>query len=175
MGGDTAAAVLAARVEQENNYAALLTLWPEIGAKLPAIAQRLQQIAPGLAQLIFSVNANDGSGSARDAKPGESLFETNGQGSGSSSDPGKEPDEERSWNYGDHKNAAKWESQMARRGWTEQQIDQAIKTGQRFDAPNNINPANGATRYVNPETGRSVVIDNITKQILHVGGDGFAY
>ena len=88
LGGDTAAAVLAARVEQESSYAALLTLWPEIGAELPAIAQRLQQIAPGLAQLIFSVNANDGSGSATDAN-GNNLFEqpSNGQGGG---EPGQD-------------------------------------------------------------------------------------
>ena len=91
LGGDTAAAVLAARVEQENNYAALLTLWPEIGAELPAIAQRLQQIAPGLAQLIFSVNANDGSGSASNAG-GNNLFENppTGQGGGSPNDPEKQ-------------------------------------------------------------------------------------
>jgi filamentous hemagglutinin len=84
LGGDTTAAVLAARVEQENNYAALLTIWPEIGAELPAIAQKLQQIAPGLAQLIFSVNANDGSDSGRKANPGENLFEepSKGQGGG---------------------------------------------------------------------------------------------
>jgi hypothetical protein len=36
-------------------------------------------------------------------------------------------------------------------------------------------PANGATRYVNPTTGRSVVIDNVTQEVLHVGGDGFLY
>jgi hypothetical protein len=57
----------------------------------------------------------------------------------------------------------------------EQQIDEAIASGKQFPAPNNVNPANGATRFVHPTTGRSVVIDNVTKELLHVGGDGFKY
>jgi hypothetical protein len=79
------------------------------------------------------------------------------------------------WNYGDHKSQAKWNNQMKQRGWTEQQINEAIYNGKSYPAPNNINPNNGATRYVHPITGRSVVIDNITRRILHVGGDGFKY
>ena len=68
---------------------------------------------------------------------------------------------------------SKWAKQMAKRGWTEQQIDEAIANGKQFAAPNNVNPANGATRFVHPTTGRSVVVDNVTKELLHVGGDGF--
>jgi len=64
---------------------------------------------------------------------------------------------------------------MAQRGWTDAQIDEAVNSGAQHPAPNNINPANGATRYVNPSTGRSVVIDNVTNEVLHVGGDGFRY
>ena len=64
---------------------------------------------------------------------------------------------------------------MEQRGWTPQQIDDAIANGKKFPAQNNINPANGATRYVNPQTGRSVVIDNKTGQVIHVGGTGFKY
>jgi len=79
------------------------------------------------------------------------------------------------WNYGDYKSQSKWENQMEQRGWTEQQIDEAIFKGESYPAPNNINPNNGATRYVHPITGRSVVIDNVTGKILHVGGDGFKY
>jgi len=79
------------------------------------------------------------------------------------------------WNYGDHKSQTKWENQMKQRGWTEQQIDEAIFKGESYPAPNNINPNNGATRYVHPTTGRSVVVDNATGKILHVGGDGFKY
>ena len=38
-----------------------------------------------------------------------------------------------------------------------------------------IDKDNSATRYVHPETGRSVVIDNVTGEVIHVGGDGFKY
>jgi hypothetical protein len=80
-----------------------------------------------------------------------------------------------SWNYGDHKSQTKWENQMKQRGWTEQQINEALYSGDSYSAPNNISPNNGATRYVHPTTGRSIVIDNVTGRILHVGGDGFLY
>jgi hypothetical protein len=38
-----------------------------------------------------------------------------------------------------------------------------------------VNPGNPAWRYVNPTTGRSVVIDDVTKEVIHVGGDNFKY
>jgi hypothetical protein len=81
----------------------------------------------------------------------------------------------RKWKWGTHKSAQKAANQMGARGWTDAQIDEAIKHGTQYPAPNNINPQNGATRYVNPTTGRSVVLDNVTKEVLHVGGDGFKY
>jgi len=34
--------------------------------------------------------------------------------------------------------------------------------------------AHGATRFVNPTTGRSVVVDNVTSEVIHVGADGFS-
>ena len=64
---------------------------------------------------------------------------------------------------------------MKSRGWTPQQVDEAISKGTPLDAPNKVHPGNGATRYVHPETGLSVVIDDVTKEVLHVGGDGFKY
>lgn len=64
---------------------------------------------------------------------------------------------------------------MARRGWTPRQISEAIHNGRKVHAVNKINPGNGATRYVHPATGRSVVIDNVTQEVIHVGGDGFVY
>jgi len=79
------------------------------------------------------------------------------------------------WNLGGPKSTTKWANQMAQRGWTPQQIDEAIAGGQKFSAPNNINPGNSATRYVHPQTGRSVVVDDVTHEVLHVGGNGFKY
>jgi hypothetical protein len=52
-------------------------------------------------------------------------------------------------------------------------IEDAIKNGQSYPAPNKLNPRNGATRYVSPQTGQSVVIDNVTGGIIHVGGPNF--
>lgn len=64
---------------------------------------------------------------------------------------------------------------MEKRGWTPQQISEAIASGKSYPAPNKISPANGATRYIHPKTGRSVVRDNKTGEIIQVGGDGYGY
>ena len=80
-----------------------------------------------------------------------------------------------SWSLGPGKSPEKWARQMEKRGWTQSQISEALARGETFSATNNLNPANGATRYVHPSTGRSVVIDNANQQVIHVGGDGFNY
>ena len=64
---------------------------------------------------------------------------------------------------------------MRHRGWTHEQIEEAIRSSRGFAAANHLNPANGATRYVHPTTGRSVVLDDTTGEVIHVGGDGFVY
>ena len=64
---------------------------------------------------------------------------------------------------------------MAQRGWTPEQITQAMRKGREFAAENLVNKGSAATRYLHPETGRSVVIDDVTKEVLHVGGEGFKY
>jgi hypothetical protein len=77
------------------------------------------------------------------------------------------------WKLGDFKSAQRWQNQMTSRGWTMEDINDAIENGEQFPAPNFINPGNSATRFINPTTGRYVVMDNITKEILQVGGDGY--
>jgi filamentous hemagglutinin len=79
------------------------------------------------------------------------------------------------WIPGSHKSPQKFQNQMQKRGWTPKQIDEAMAKGQKLPAINNVNPDNTATRYVHPGTGRSVVVDDITREVLHVGGDGFKY
>ena len=79
------------------------------------------------------------------------------------------------WKLGEFKPLEKWQSQMVKRGWTKQQINEAIEAGAKNSAHNLVNKDNPATRYVHPETGRSVVIDNVTGEVIHVGGDGFKY
>jgi hypothetical protein len=80
-----------------------------------------------------------------------------------------------SWILGTFKTEAKWLAQLAKRGWSGEQISEAIAKGKAFPAINNVNKANSATRYVHPQTGQSVVVDNVTKEVLHVGGPGFNY
>ena len=77
------------------------------------------------------------------------------------------------WTFGGFKSPQTWENQMTQRGWTKEQITEALQSGESFSAVNNINPGNSATRYVHPTTGRSVVIDDFTHEIIHIGGDGF--
>ncbi len=62
--------------------------------------------------------------------------------------------------------------QMLSRGWTKQEILDTIQSGKAYDV---INKATGgpATEYVNPATGKFVVVDNTTKQVLQVSGPGF--
>lgn len=79
------------------------------------------------------------------------------------------------WRLGTNHSAEQWANKMAQRGWTEEQITEAIQNGQRIGAVNTVNPPNGATRCIHPASGRSVVIDNVTSEVIHVGGDGFVY
>ena len=79
------------------------------------------------------------------------------------------------WKYGSFKSTTKWTSQMNKRGWTESQITEAINMGKKYKAINNVNKGHKASRYVHPKTGRSVVIDDITHELLQVGGNGFKW
>ena len=82
---------------------------------------------------------------------------------------------ETSWVLGAGKSEAKWAGQMERRGWTQGQVTEAIGRGKSLPAENLVNKGNSATRYVHPETGRSVVVDDVTREVIHVGGNGFKY
>ena len=68
----------------------------------------------------------------------------------------------------------KIQRQMSRRGFTPDQIDEAVAAGDRVSA---VNRATGgpATRYINPSTGQSVIIDDTTHEVIHVGGPGFEF
>lgn len=79
------------------------------------------------------------------------------------------------WTFGRNHTTQKWANQMNNRGWTVLQIDEAILLGEQFPAINRVNPNNSATRFVHPVTGRSVVMDDVTFEILHIGGDGYGY
>ena len=72
--------------------------------------------------------------------------------------------------------SSKIQRQMGTRGWTPDLIDEAVLHGRAYPAVNKLGGANmPATRYVHPRTGQSVVIDNATGEVIHVGGPGFRY
>ena len=79
------------------------------------------------------------------------------------------------WTLGRNHSFRRWAGMMARRGRTDHQIDEALAGGTTFPATNQVNPGNKARRYVHPTTGRSLVLDEITREVIHVGGDGFLY
>ena len=79
------------------------------------------------------------------------------------------------WTLGGNHSAQQWQNKMRQRGWTPDQITEAIQQGQKFPAVNLVNSGNAATRFVHPTTGRSVVVDDVTREVIHVGGDGFVY
>lgn len=68
----------------------------------------------------------------------------------------------------------KIQGQLAKRGWTTEAIDEAVQSGKQIRAVNKATE-NPATRYIHPNTGQSVVIDDLTGQVIHVGGPGFKY
>jgi RHS repeat-associated protein len=63
--------------------------------------------------------------------------------------------------------------QMASRGWTAQEIVDTVQNGKAYSV---LNKATGgaATEYVNPASGKFVVVDSATKQVLQVSGPGFS-
>ena len=64
--------------------------------------------------------------------------------------------------------------QMSLRGWTQAQIAEAVARGERHPAIN-VETGKLATRYIHPETGRSVVVEDVSGEVIHVGGDDFLY
>ncbi len=69
---------------------------------------------------------------------------------------------------------AKLRRQMLKRGWTDAQIEEAVAHGRKHPA-RNAATGGSATRHVHPGTGRSVVIDDASGEVIHVGDDGFHY
>lgn len=64
---------------------------------------------------------------------------------------------------------------MQRRGWTRDEIVEAARAGDAFPAVDLTAGSAPATRYVNPQTGKSAVVNNQTGQVIHVGDVGFEY
>ncbi len=78
-----------------------------------------------------------------------------------------------SWRLGSHKSAVKWANRMNKRGWTNESITETIQKGKVFNASNKVNPGNPASRY--EFNGRSIIIDDVTNEILQLGAYGFKF
>ena len=51
----------------------------------------------------------------------------------------------------------------------------AMLGGQTLPATNQVNSGHSASRYIHPTTGRSVSVDDVAGEVIHVGGDGFLH
>ena len=88
----------------------------------------------------------------------------------------KSNDNQTRWSFGKSKCDKKWSNQMTERGWTRQQISEALANkNSRVSATNNINPSNPAGRFTHPTTNQSIVIDEVTNEVIHIGGKGLLY
>ena len=67
----------------------------------------------------------------------------------------------------------KIQRQMLSRGWTRQEIIDAFERGKAFPAVDRTAGSTAATRYVNPTTGKFVVVNDATGNVIQVGGAGF--
>lgn len=68
-------------------------------------------------------------------------------------------------------NERKIRKQMRKRGWTEEQVREALGT-EPIPSHGKLGPA---LRYTHPITRKTVVVDATTGEIFHVGGEGFRY
>jgi len=60
---------------------------------------------------------------------------------------------------------------MKSRGWTDEMLREALAT----PGIAALGKRGQATRYVHTATGKSVVVDNGSGEIFHVGDEGFRY
>ena len=79
------------------------------------------------------------------------------------------------WKFGEFKSVTKWQNRMTKRGWTPEQITEALKSKEVYQMVNEVNLGNQALRYVHPTTGTSVVINSVTNEMLQIGGEGVVW
>jgi RHS repeat-associated protein len=79
------------------------------------------------------------------------------------------------WRLGGNHSAHQWRNDFARGFWTEDLIDDAICSGVALGGYVVYWNGHPATRYVSPETGNSVIVDDETCEVIHAGGPNFKY
>lgn len=70
-----------------------------------------------------------------------------------------------------------WANYMSNRGWSFGDIQKTLLNGKwsPHSGNNYLNPGNSMSKVTNINTGRSLIIDNVTKDIIHLGKPGFVY
>lgn len=64
---------------------------------------------------------------------------------------------------------------LSKRGWVVNEIQEAYDKGVSYPEVDLTAGAAPATRFVHSTTGKSVVLNNATGRVIHVGGTGFQY
>jgi RHS repeat-associated protein len=71
-----------------------------------------------------------------------------------------------------------WGTYMTKQGWSFAQVEQTLLKGnwQSWTKNQNwLNPGNSMSIVTNPQTGQSLIIDNVTKEIIQLGKAGHAF
>jgi RHS repeat-associated protein len=71
-----------------------------------------------------------------------------------------------------------WGTYMSKQGWSFQQVEQTLMKGnwQPWTKNQNwLNPGNSMSIVTNPQTGQSLIIDNVTKEIIQLGKVGHSF
>jgi hypothetical protein len=168
-------------VETVDVAAAQLVLIPAAELIIEAIAARAVGAAAGAgAAVIISENISDDEPEEETEKPQEDVTtpasppeppeEDEEENNGEEAPEGGREDSE--WSFDKNKSETKWKNQKQKRGWTDEEITKAIKHGKAFRAKNFRNK-NPATLY--KYKGKYVIRDNVTKEIIQIGGKGFSH
>lgn len=62
---------------------------------------------------------------------------------------------------------------MVQRGWTREEIQRVYETGIPAQVPDKTAGFTPATQYVDPATGKFIVVNNETGRVIQVSGPGF--
>jgi RHS repeat-associated protein len=76
---------------------------------------------------------------------------------------------------GHHKSLRKWRNRWKRGNWNAKDIRNTYRYGKRYKADNLVNKGNTATRYHNVDLDKSIVVDDVTNEIIQLGRTGFRY
>ena len=70
-----------------------------------------------------------------------------------------------------------WGKYMGNKGWTPDEIQQTLIKGKWKPhlGTNHMNPGNPMRLVTNPYTGKSLIIDNVTREIIQLGRKGYRY